>query len=535
MATGFFALESAPRLPKPRLSHRTKYDGFFCHEERADLPLGLRAVGRIVTAPLPDWLAHYLGPALLISIAGLHAVGAYLDAVMAINYPFEISYGEGVVWQQALLIPGPRFYSADTGLPFIVFHYPPVYHLVVHAIGLWTPDLLMAGRIVSTAATGVFAAAAGGVVFSAAGGRITWAMRVACAVVTALLVLVLPNIRSIGFLMRVDMVANALGPIALLIAFTGRPGLARTTAALTIATLAVFTKQTEVAAGLTIFTLLVRIQPRQTILAALMVGGAGLATVAVLQWFTQGGFLQHIVTYNLNRSDWAGWAGRVASEWINLPLIGAVFAILAVCVRHSGGGLGPDRSRLSFAIILFFGLNLLSLVGLAKSGAAFNYLNSLYGAGSMVVGIGLAQLLSAPRSGPAIGTALVFILAGWIAVSPIQRLGAFLDTEAPERQAELVRMIAATEKPVASDDLVLVLRAGRTVLFEPAIATELAITGRWDERPLVDLINRGGVAFAISEIESLDDSRRSPGVLAAMQAAFPRTRQITSRHWLHER
>ena len=492
-------------------------------------------LGRIVTAPLPDWLTRYLGPALLIGIAGPHASGALLDAVIAIHYPFEISYGEGVVWQQALLIPGPRAYSVTTALPFIVFHYPPVYHVLVRAIGLWTPDLLMAGRIVSTAATGIFAAAAGGVVFAATGGRVTGAMRIACAVVTGLLLLSLPNIRAIGFLMRVDMAANALGPIALLTAFTGRPGLARTAAALTVAMLAVFTKQTEVAAGLTIFAVLIRIQPRQTIGAALLVGGGGLVLVAVLQWITRGGFLQNIVIYNLNRSDWVGWLARVATERNNLPLIVAVCTIFALCLGQTGGGLGPDRSRLSLAVMLFFGFNLLSIAALSKSGSAFNYLNSLYGAGCMVVGIGLAQLLSGPRSGPAIGTALACVLAGWIAVKPARRLEAFLDTQAPEQQAALVQRIATAAKPVASDDLVLTLRAGRTVLFEPAIVTELAITGRWDEQPLIDLINEGGVGFAISEGESLDDARRSPGVLAAMRGAFPQTRQITRRHWLHER
>ena len=95
-------------------------------------------------------------------------------------------------------------------------------------------------------------------------------------------------------------------------------------------------------------------------------------------------------------------------------------------------------------------------------------------------------------------------------------------------------MIAANPKPVASDNLLLTLRAGRDALFEPAIATELAVTGRWDERPLIDLIERGGVAFVISEAESLDDDRRSPAVLAALQVAFPRVTRVTGRLWLHE-
>ena len=197
-------------------------------------------------------------------------------------------------------------------------------------------------------------------------------------------------------------------------------------------------------------------------------------------------------------------------------------------------GLGPDRSRLTLAVLVFFGLNLISIASLGKSGASFNYLNSLYGAGCMIIGVGLAQLLSGPGRKVAIGTGVALMLAAWIAVIPVRRLQAFLDTQAPDRQAELVRMIAAASKPVASDDLVLTLRAGQDVLYEPAIVTELAVTGRWNEQPLVDLIKHEGIAFVISEAESLDDDRRSPGLLTALNAAFPRVTRITNRHWLHE-
>lgn len=494
----------------------------------------IRTLTRLATAPAPGWLVQYFGPVALCLIAGRQALGALQDAVLAIGYPFEIAYGEGVVWQQALLIPGARAYSAATGSPFIVFHYPPVYRLLVQAVGILTPDLLVAGRIVSTVATGVFATVAGIIVFAATTVSIARPMRLICSVATSLLILSLPNIRSIGFLMRVDMVADALGPIALLVAFTGRASFVRTACALVIAMLAVFTKQAEVAAGLTIFGLLIRVQLRQTIGAAMLVGGVGLGIVAVLQAVTNGGFLHHIVLYNINRSDWAGWLERLSGELHNLPVIGAVGMVLLLCPQRPGGGLGPDRSRLSRAILVFFGLNLLSLAALGKSGASFNYLNSLYGSGCMLVGIGLAQLLSGKGSGPPIGTAIACVLSGWISVNAARQMEEFLATQGAEQQQALVALVEAATKPVASDDLVLTLRARRSVLFEPAIATELAITGRWDERPLIELINKGGVAFAITAAQSFDDARRSPGVLTALQTAFPQTRQITIRHWLHE-
>ena len=478
-----------------------------------------------------SWIVRCVGLALLLGVAGPHAVGAILDALLAIQFPFGIDYAEGVVWQQALQVPGPNAYSIGTALPFTVFNYPPLYYLLVHAVASHTLDLLVAGRTVSTLSTGVFAGLAGLIVFQAASVRTPLRLRWACAALTTLLVLCIPNIRAFGFLMRVDMLANALGLLALLIAFTGRPGLLRTSAALIVATLAVFTKQTEFAAGLTVAAVGLRFQPRSTLVAGLLVGGAGLTMVAVLQHITHGGFLRHLVIYNINRYDWEDWVGVIAGERDNLPLIGAV---LVVAIIELSKARRAGLPRLATAVPVFLVLNLWTIAGLGKSGANYNYLNSLYGAGSMMVGIGLAHLLSGPRQEVVIGTSITVVLAVWIALLPVRRVQAFLDTQAPNAQAALVRMIAATSKAVVSDDLVLLLRAGREPLYEPAIITEVAIMGWWDEQPLIDLINQGGVAFAISERESLDDARRSPGVLAAMQAAFPRTRQITGRHWLHE-
>ena len=67
---------------------------------------------------------------------------AYLSyALAAIRYPFALDYGEGIVWQQALLIPGEHMYGDITRFPFLVFHYPPVYHLVTRAAAVLNGDM----------------------------------------------------------------------------------------------------------------------------------------------------------------------------------------------------------------------------------------------------------------------------------------------------------------------------------------------------------------------------------------------------------
>ena len=86
-----------------------------------------------------------------------------------------------------------------------------------------------------------------------------------------------------------------------------------------------------------------------------------------------------------------------------------------------------------------------------------------------------------------------------------------------------MRRIAAAEKPVASEDMTLLMRAGKPVIFEPAIVTELASLGRWDEGPLVNMIRSGGFAFMITTENAPGGSfHRTPAVDAAMREAYPK-------------
>ena len=89
----------------------------------------------------------------------------------------------------------------------------------------------------------------------------------------------------------------------------------------------------------------------------------------------------------------------------------------------------------------------------------------------------------------------------------------------------LVRMIREATRPVISDDMVLILRSGKQVQWEPAIFAELASTGLWDQRPFVNMIE-------ITCLRFLRQRRRSGRLLSdcaeAMRRAYPITRHIAN-------
>jgi hypothetical protein len=84
----------------------------------------------------PQILRLAAGAGTFLLIAGLlyFAWAEVRRARAVLAYPFGVDYGEGIVWQQALLIPGPRMYGSIDHLPFLVFHYPPVYQLASRAV-----------------------------------------------------------------------------------------------------------------------------------------------------------------------------------------------------------------------------------------------------------------------------------------------------------------------------------------------------------------------------------------------------------------
>ncbi len=86
-----------------------------------------------------------------------------------------------------------------------------------------------------------------------------------------------------------------------------------------------------------------------------------------------------------------------------------------------------------------------------------------------------------------------------------------------------VAAIRETNKPVISDDMVLVKKAGKPVIWETAIFTELAWADMWDERLMLDRIDRGDFAFirTLGSGRSPYDGRYRSTVIAAIDRAYP--------------
>lgn len=475
----------------------------------------------------------------LLVLLAVHVAGVGMDWLVAVRYPFQLDYGEGIVWQQAELMPGPRAYQVPDGFPIIVFHYPPLFYILAKAALAFEPDLLAAGRLASMACTALIAPLTAAVVLQAGkvAGQKTTPLQMALAVVAGLLPLSLHAFRAWGMLMRVDMPSIMLPLLAFLVFTWGNGRFWATVAALVLCTAAVFAKQTQVTAGIAMFLVGVWRHPRTMIGAAILVGAMALGIVAWLQAATDGGFLANIVGGNVNRFGfqhvlWVFWPERLNVLMFPLGAVAGLVVMGGLLPSWRSGAAGVARDMRSIPLhdpsmtgrallSAYFILNTLMLFAAFKSGASFNYTLAWLSSGCALLGVWLMDLA---RPGAGLSRALAEILAALILTVGVQPLRLLPSHPDLQRGQKIVAMIEKATKPVASDDMVFLLRAGKPVLFEPAIVTELAEVGRWNEQPLLDMIRNKGFAFFL--IDQTTTSRRTEAVAQAMRAAYPREERV---------
>jgi hypothetical protein len=478
----------------------------------------------------------------------------FLDrAHWAVLDPHELDYGEGIVWQQMRMIVDGRGYAPLGVFPAIVFHYPPVYHVLAWLVGAISgANDLAAGRAVSVFATLATATFLGVITGLATVGS-SRAARWTCGATAALVSLTCFPVAIWSVLMRVDMVATALtlGGLWLAMAALRRPALIYPAAFAFVC--AVFTKQTMVAAPGAAFLVLLFLRPALAVRGIAACVLLGLSVLAVMSLATHGQFMRHIFGYNINRFSFERLKSMKIMAlahvmYLQLGAVGVWLSLKRIAPetgpgsltglrRRLGADVGASRGLMAMAYLLAATF-LLILAG--KVGSSINYYIEWFLAGSVFVGV------AARPAADAIFPTTAFDAPGGARFSPLVLLPALvavgallapslekndqIKTTADERDlTTLTRWIGEAKLPVISDNMVILRQAGKDVVLEPAIVAELGSTGVYDERAFTRLIRDRRFAFFVTEGERgepLFDDRYRPAVAAAMYDAYPRVTKM---------
>lgn len=460
------------------------------------------------------------------------------------RYPFQLDYGEGIVWQQMRAIVAGHGYGSIDGFPAIVFHYPPVYHLVTAALASVTGmDELFAGRLVSMLCTLAVAALLARILLKCAPAAAPRAARLGAAAIIGLTALTIGPIEFWSLFMRVDLLCTALVLAGLLCGLKAIQSPRWIVPAAVLFVLAVYTKQTAIAAPAAVFGTLLFLRPRTALTGIGCAMALGMVVMAGLMIATDGGFVRHIFFYNINRLDLSRLNLVVANlgDHFALMTCGLIGVLQQVKMLRDGSGAGlrgflarlrshPAQARVVM-LLAYLAITTPMMLMIAKSGASTNYLIEWNLALTLLAGLALVDLLTplirseGASQASAMATVLPVLFIAQLLLHPGMSgwIGKALESQSRDTAA-VVETIRAAPAPVISDDMVAVLRGGKPVLWESAIFAELASIGVWDEKPFLDQIRERRFAFFVmthAEDKRLFNSRYTPAVKAAIDSAYP--------------
>ena len=166
-------------------------------------------------------------------------------------------------------------------------------------------------------------------------------------------------------------------------------------------------------------------------------------------------------------------------------------------------------------VSVWFILASAQLITVGKSGAWDNYFVEWMcittvpiGMAATVAWAGVANGGKSARLSGLAGLFLTLALAKHALDRPPFEPSIVDDPRATALRAHLVDVIRESPRPVLSDDMVLLLRAGQQVPIEPSIFTELASTGYWDQGPFFNLILEGCCALRSGNNGRIDERGR---------------------------
>ena len=479
----------------------------------------------------------------------------YLDFAWAsVIYPFQLEYGEGLVWQQAELMLGPDAYRSIAQYPYTVFEYPPLYHLVVRALMGLGVDPLLAGRSVSVTSLAGICGFAGLITYRAlrcqAGSWGAWTG----ALLTSLILLTFQPVLQYSRLMRVDTLAIALGflGINLMICSLRRVWIGYL--AIIVFVMATYTKQTAIAAPIACLFALALGNWKFAFRIALVGAILGFSTALLLQGLTDGGFSRHILSYNMNTWHLSALFGMLRQEsnhgiYFILVCAGLVFAWARIVEPSVLRSLAAFRQAVSQQVSLFilvvvtvmFLLSLVMATTLGKTGADINYFIEGMCIWAIVLGIMTGhgvKYLTSDGTGWKAWVAYIFwgllLVQAWsLPLFNFVISGRTLTDQARVAELrELTERIRRAELPVLSDDVVLLLRAGRRMPWETAIFTELSAQGVWDESEAVRMVQDRKFAFVViatGQTDPIREQRFSPAIRNAIASSYPVTTSFAGR------
>jgi hypothetical protein len=369
------------------------------------------------------------------------------------------------------------------------------------------------GRLLAILSTGFVFFAVKGIVGKATGNSVA-------GVIAGLLALSSPIIYFWGALLRVDVLATALGLAGLWVGISRKGWKILWSIPFLLA--ALYTRQSTIEGAIAL-ALALFLSPRnpegtdrdsrlRAVVFALVYIAGALAILAMLQAVTDGEFWRHTVSYTRTRF----YLSRIWTTWqVILPS----HAIVLLLALFGIGRAMRDRSRMTLAF--FFSASVATSLLSGKVGSDLNYFLNLSAAAAGLAGCFFADLLESVRGA---GKAANWVMAAMLMFpAAIAQSGLIEGNRAysftPLREdvlagERIVEILSAPRQDILCEDEGFCLLSGHRVIFNPFIMSELAREGVWSQDEFVEWIRQKGPALIMLRFDVNDpgnDDRPSTG------------------------
>jgi hypothetical protein len=507
------------------------------------LTLGLGTTSIVNLSQKTDGFETWFRPVFWVwtALLVLSVVGPVYHGWKSVGVPAELDYGEGpLMWQVQNLFDPSRSYGSLENGPLVIWNYPPAYLLAVRAVWEVQGDLLWSGRFVSyLSGLGVeFLLAA--IIYGVLPRRFGRWVRM-CAAGTGLLFLCTDAAFLWFPLMRVDLLGLLATYLGVYLFVSAGEKHWKEYLAFGCFFVAAYSKQTFLSAPIACFLATLVVAPRRALRLGFLLALSGGAVFWIGMIWTHGGFARHLILYNVHKFSVGRALSGVTTNLADVRLFFVPLGVLVVVavLRVQGARLGRflklwrarlRRSPLSMALVvemIHWFLSFLLSFSYGKSGATFNYFLESNAALCVLAGLVLGILLWEVKRMPRLTAAAALVLALPVVLVG-QNLYIVINSFVP---GELVRMhqgeqmeayrqftprVSSTSKPVLSDDMVLLMRAGKDVVFEPATMCLMAEVGTWDLSGFERRMEAGDFGAIIVSRPDIWD----PRLLAALRKSY---------------
>jgi hypothetical protein len=468
---------------------------------------------------------HKRGPLYYLQLLGWAGI-AYLLVMLAwkvaelvprayaiLSYPFELTYGEGTVLYESLLVKaGAGIYSPPPADQFIAGNYTPIYYWLNSLFASPTAPDFFSGRFISFVS---------GLLISVLIVLIvTRSTRdLPAGVIGGFLFLCLTQLNQQFVFYKPDVLALLFTAAGIF--FMTRKGLL-VFGAVPFFLLAFYTKQSMVAAPLVAAAYLhIRDRDRRAIAFTAALALGVVVPVAILDLQTSHGFFTHIVSFN--QRDWlysqfATMVYRVASLYRYQFIAAGILVLLQLKER-----------RLSYPVLYLLAAAAMTLTA-GSIGSGRSYTLELGLAACIAVGL-LIKDLMARRTWPKFALLLVTLVllglqAQAIFAMPARLLGREVDNANTSTGiGRMVNLVRQAPDPVLSENVGLLVMTGRKVPYDdPFLMAQTAKGGQWDQSGLIGHLQNKEFPFLLLDLDVIADlspnERWSPEVLDAIRANY---------------